>query len=99
MKNVTRIVSVFALAAVMSLSVATAADAGPHTSAKFEGPKANTGTVSHSTEGGKSILRVSSDFKVPDTPAPDLFPGLPSGWSPERRSMAACNPTLELEIS
>jgi len=70
MKNVTRIVSVFALAAVMSLSVATAADAGPHTSARFEGPKANTGTVSHSTEGGKSILRVSSDFKVPDTPAP-----------------------------
>jgi len=70
MKNVTRIVSVFALAAVMSLSVATAADAGPHTSPRFEGPKANTGTVSHSLEGGKSILRVSPDFKVPDTPAP-----------------------------
>jgi hypothetical protein len=26
--------------------------------------------VSHSIENGKSILRVSADFKVPDTPAP-----------------------------
>jgi hypothetical protein len=39
-------------------------------SSMFQGPKANTGTVSHSIENGKSILRVSSDFKVPDTPAP-----------------------------
>jgi hypothetical protein len=36
----------------------------------FQGPKANTGTVIHSYENGKSILRVSPDFKVPDTPAP-----------------------------
>ena len=36
----------------------------------FQGPKANTGTVTHSTENGKSMLRVSDDFKVPDTPAP-----------------------------
>jgi len=43
---------------------------GPHTSSKFEGPKANTGTVTHTVENGKSILRVSADFKVPDTPAP-----------------------------
>lgn len=41
-----------------------------HTSAKFEGAKANTGTVMHLYENGKSILRVSGDFKVPDTPAP-----------------------------
>ena len=41
-----------------------------HTSPKFEGAKANTGTVTHLYENGKSILRVSSDFKVPDTPAP-----------------------------
>jgi hypothetical protein len=26
--------------------------------------------VTHTVENGKSILRVSSDFKVPDTPAP-----------------------------
>jgi hypothetical protein len=26
--------------------------------------------VTHTVENGKSILRVSADFKVPDTPAP-----------------------------
>jgi hypothetical protein len=41
---------------------------GPHTSSKFEGPKANTGTVTHTVENSKSILRVSADFKLPDTP-------------------------------
>ena len=62
--------SVFALvAALVTASVSFAAN-GPHTSSKFEGPKANTGTVTHTVENGKSILRVSGDFKVPDTPAP-----------------------------
>jgi hypothetical protein len=41
-----------------------------HKSSMFAGPKANTGTVSHVYENGKSVLRVSPDFKVPDTPAP-----------------------------
>ena len=41
-----------------------------HTTGQFQGPKANTGTVTHSSENGKSMLRVSADFKVPDTPAP-----------------------------
>jgi hypothetical protein len=41
-----------------------------HTSSQFQGPKANTGTVSHYVENGKSMLKVSDDFKVPDTPAP-----------------------------
>src|SRR5215510_7574378 len=64
--------SVFALVAMLvSASVAFAAkNSGPHTSSRFEGPKANTGTVTHTVENGKSILRVSVDFKVPDTPAP-----------------------------
>ncbi len=64
--------SVFALVATLvTASVAFAAsNDGPHTSSKFEGPKANTGTVTHTMENGKSILRVSADFKVPDTPAP-----------------------------
>jgi hypothetical protein len=62
--------SVFALfVTLVTASVSFAAD-GAHTSSKFEGPKANTGTVTHSIENGKSILRVSADFKVPDTPAP-----------------------------
>jgi hypothetical protein len=70
MKNTLQIVSVFALATLCSFSASAAADRGPHTSSPFKGPKANTGTVQHTYENGKNILRVSPDFKVPDTPAP-----------------------------
>lgn len=70
MKSITRILSVFALIAVVSVGVSVASDNGPHTSGMFQGPKANTGSVVHLYENGKSILRVSQDFKVPDTPAP-----------------------------
>jgi len=41
-----------------------------HTSSKFEGPKANTGTVTHSKQGNLNVLTLSDDFVVPDTPAP-----------------------------
>lgn len=41
-----------------------------HTSSMFRGSKANTGTVMHTYENNASVLRVSRDFKVPDTPAP-----------------------------
>ncbi len=41
-----------------------------HTSTKFEGAKANTGTVTHRVKDGKNILTLSDDFKVPETPAP-----------------------------
>ncbi len=41
-----------------------------HTSGKFAGPKANTGTVSHSVVDGKNVLTLSDDFKVPGTPDP-----------------------------
>jgi hypothetical protein len=72
MRKIDRMFSVLAL---MALAVAgTAAFAANrvdvHTSSGFQGPKANTGTVQHTYENGKSILRVSADFKVPDTPAP-----------------------------
>ena len=67
MKRIQRMLPVFTLAA---LAIATAAKMEMHTSSMFQGPKANNGTVSHSVENGKSILRVSQDFKVPDTPAP-----------------------------
>jgi hypothetical protein len=62
--------SVFALVATLLTASVSFAAIGPHTSSNFEGPKANTGTVTHTVENGKSILRVSADFKVPDTPAP-----------------------------
>jgi len=39
-----------------------------HTSSQFQGPKTNKGTVTHSTKGGKSVLTLSDDFVVPDTP-------------------------------
>jgi len=66
-----RISSVFALLAMLACASASFAQGnGLHMSSKFEGPKANTGTVTHTVENGKSILRVSADFKVPDTPAP-----------------------------
>ena len=65
-----RMLSVFALVAALATASVSFATNGTHTTSKFEGPKANTGTVTHSIENGKSILRVSADFKVPDTPAP-----------------------------
>jgi hypothetical protein len=41
-----------------------------HTSSRFEGPKANKGTVVHWKEGSKNMLQLSDDFVVPDTPDP-----------------------------
>jgi hypothetical protein len=46
------------------------AQTGTHTSSVFKGPKVNKGTVTHSIKNGKSILTLSSDFVVPDTPDP-----------------------------
>ena len=65
-----RLLSITTMMLLIGTVAAVAADKGAHTSSMFMGPKANTGTVMHSYEGGKSILRVSPDFKVPDTPAP-----------------------------
>jgi len=58
-----------ALIAVTGLAIGTSAQAS-HTSKPFQGPKANTGTVTHSVVGGKHMLTLSDDFKVPDTPDP-----------------------------
>lgn len=41
-----------------------------HTSKKFSGAKVNAGTVTHVTQAGKDLLKLSADFKVPDTPDP-----------------------------
>jgi hypothetical protein len=70
MKQLTRVLSVFAVAVLLVTATSFAAKMDMHTSSKFEGPKANTGTVTHHVENGKSMLKVSDDFKVPDTPAP-----------------------------
>jgi hypothetical protein len=69
-KQLNRVLSLFAVMAMLVTVNSFAARMDVHTSSKFEGPKANTGTVSHYVENGKSMLKVSDDFKVPDTPAP-----------------------------
>jgi hypothetical protein len=57
---------------VLSLMAFAAAGAaqGSHTSKRFSGAKVNDGTVTHVKDGGKNVLKLSSDFKVPDTPDP-----------------------------
>ena len=69
MKQLKDILSVAVLALLVTVN-SFAAKMETHTSSWFQGPKANTGTVSHYLENGKSMLKVSDDFKVPDTPAP-----------------------------
>ena len=70
MKQIKRVSFVIAVLAMLVTANLFAAKMEMHSSSKFEGPKANTGTVSHYVENGKSMLKVSDDFKVPDTPAP-----------------------------
>jgi hypothetical protein len=60
-----------ALTTLIAATVSLAANApNANITTKFEGPKANTGTATFYNEGGKNMLKVSADFKVPDTPAP-----------------------------
>jgi hypothetical protein len=71
MKNITRFAFVVTLLALFTgATFGFVTGGGTQTSSMFQGPKANTGTVTYSYQNGKSVLRVSSDFKVPDTPAP-----------------------------
>ena len=72
--NMSRILKVMFVALVVTalgLSASGAfAQSGTHTSSQFQGPKANKGTVTHSIKDGKSVLTLSDDFVVPDTPDP-----------------------------
>ena len=40
------------------------------TSKRFSGAKVNDGTVTHAVENGAHVLKLSPDFKVPETPDP-----------------------------
>jgi hypothetical protein len=64
--NIARILVVLAVSLMSIVSFAT----DSHTSSKFSGAKVNAGTVTHSTQNGKSVLTLSDDFVVPDTPDP-----------------------------
>ena len=58
------------LAGIALLAATTLWADETHTSTKFQGPKANTGTVTHAVVDGKNVLTLSDDFKVPGTPDP-----------------------------
>jgi hypothetical protein len=63
----------FALLALLTATMMFAVSAvaqDMHASSQFQGPKANKGHVTHSTRDGKSVLTLSDDFVVPDTPDP-----------------------------
>ena len=74
MTRSTRFVSVCAAAAgILAAGLVSAAGdhaAMNHASRKFNGIKANTGTVTHTYTDGHDVLSLSDDFKTPDTPAP-----------------------------
>ena len=68
-RSVTKLMlAVLAAFSFLTASVGYAADM--HSSKPFSGAKVNGGTVIHSKEGGKSVLTLSDDFKVPETPDP-----------------------------
>ncbi len=58
------------VAAVGLFTAANGFAADAHTTAKFEGVKANSGTATHGRSGNNDTLTWSDDFKIPDTPAP-----------------------------
>ena len=69
--KIIRSLSVLALAAMFAASATFAANTpSGNTTSQFQGPKANTGTATFFKADGKNMLKVSDDFKVPDTPAP-----------------------------
>src|SRR2546426_2555981 len=59
-----------ALSAVMLIFSGASFAADAHTTNAFSGVKVNGGTVTHSRQGDKSVLTLSDDFKVPETPDP-----------------------------
>ncbi|HLZ32522.1 MAG TPA: hypothetical protein VKP13_00800 [Nitrospira sp.] len=60
--------SMVAAAGMLTAANGFAGDA--HTTSKFEGVKANSGTASHARSGNNDTLTWSDDFKIPETPAP-----------------------------
>jgi hypothetical protein len=61
------------LSMITAVGLFTAANgfaADAHTTTKFEGVKANSGTATHGRQGNNDTLTWSEEFKIPDTPAP-----------------------------
>ena len=68
--NAKNLVNFLATLIVGMMLTAFAAAQDMHQSSQFQGPKANKGFVTHSERDGKSVLTLSDDFVVPDTPDP-----------------------------
>lgn len=66
---VSRAAKLAALAAVLFASPALASS-HEHMTGSFAGVKADRGTVTHRIEGGRHVLVLSDDFKIPDAPDP-----------------------------
>ena len=58
------------LAICLIVATSGLADSQMHKSKPFMGPKANKGFVTHTKQGNDSVLTLSDDFVVPDTPDP-----------------------------
>lgn len=65
-----KLTSILTTCAALAASATLALADHQHTTSKFEGAKANKGMAIHLTDHGKSILKVTDDFVIPDTPAP-----------------------------
>ena len=63
------LLALFLVGGLFGLAGGAAAQSA-HTSKRFSGAKVNDGTVTHVKEAGKDVLKLSADFKVPDTPDP-----------------------------
>ena len=74
----TRVMAAFAVMAMLAASTGALAQGmhkdkgmmGAHTSSVFKGVKVNHGTVTHSKQSGKTVLTLSDDFEMPQTPDP-----------------------------
>ncbi len=64
----TGFLAMVAAAGLFAASNGWAADA--HSTAKFEGAKANSGMATHGRSGNNDTMTWSDEFKIPDTPAP-----------------------------
>jgi len=67
---VRRLIGTTLTTTMVVLLTATLSAAQMQTSRPFSGAKVNGGTVSMSMKDGKTVLTLSDDFKVPDTPDP-----------------------------
>ncbi|MEZ5398424.1 MAG: hypothetical protein R2729_02075 [Bryobacteraceae bacterium] len=73
MNYATKLLPVLAVAGLMVAAGSAARDnqhQAEHRTSQFQGAKANTGMAIHFVQDGKSVLKVTEDFRTPDTPAP-----------------------------